>query len=348
MVDFLILVKDFGKETGVSVSIQHLCRLMKENRITYRVIHYKNDNELIEAARKIDALVLMLQVPSFSDETLERILKIGRETTLVIHSTVAFMQAEEGVLSRVFGILSTKRERFSVCNPSMPEVTGFRAYLPGTVYYLPNTYTASDIIVSGDERQELAHERFNSARKKISLFCEYRPFKNMTTQVTALALASEHLDIELHLIWPEKKIQAHDYVQQADSHVPIYIQQMLCQMRFPVIMHQSCGNYQMRQNVKKMAIGMQVSYTETFSYVVFEHMIQGIPTICSAAIPYATAIPNFSDPVAIAESVRSILHDEQKYIAVSENAYRIALQVKEENSSEALRTLNELMRRALA
>ena len=95
-----------------------------------------------------------------------------------------------------------------------------------------------------------------------------------------------------------------------------------------------------------MAVGMQVSYTETFSYILFEHMIQGIPTIGSSAVPYSTLIPEFNNPVQIAESISKLLSDEKAYLDRAKEAFNTAVQIKQENDRDALVTLRELLRRS--
>lgn len=347
MVDFLVLLRDWGKETGVTVSVGHLCGLMNRSGITFQVVNYKSDSELLKAASEIEARVLMLQVPTFEKETFEKLIQLGKETTLVIHSTISFLQVEESGFHRVIDYLSLKHSNFSLCNPSRTEVAGFSAYAPAPVFYLPNTFNPSFFMGTAlglgenvsNQFDEVIHaqilDRAQQAPAKVSLFCEYRPFKNMMTQITAMALASKKLNLELHLLKPTQK-----------NEIVGFAERITTLSSYNTVWHESRDNQKLRELVAKMAIGMQVSYSETFSYILFEHMIQGIPTIGSTTVPYSSQIPHFNDPVQISESIVALLEDRNQYIQYSHDALVTAKRIKQENDNDALVTLRELLRRA--
>lgn len=144
MIDFLMLVRDWGKETGVTVSTKHLSNLMRRSGISHKVFYYKSDDELLYAVNEYDARVVMLQAPTFGNDTLDKILKTGKETTLIIHSTISYLQVEEGAFQRVQDYLSLRYPNWSICNPCKYEVEGFSSYSTAKVFYLPNTFNPNE------------------------------------------------------------------------------------------------------------------------------------------------------------------------------------------------------------
>lgn len=340
MIDFLLLYCDYGIETGVTVSVGHLSRLMSHYRISYKIIPYKNDSELLHAIKSEDAYVIMLHGPSFSKDTLKKILEQGKETTLAIHSTIAFLQVEEGAFNRTFDYLNMKYDNWSMCNPDLAQVEGFRTYLDLPIYYLPNTYNPTiekfdNLDLKSPSIYEM-EKRYSNRPFKISVFCSLIPFKNIPTQMTALSIANKYAAFELHLL----------KFNNLKSNVYTFIKRISEMFKYKTIWHDSCPNQELLKLVSEMTIGMQVSYTETLSYILLEHMIMGIPTIGSSAIPFAIKNPKFNDPLDISNALLDIISNENTYLKYAQEAFEKASQVKAENDKNALEVLNILLNRA--
>lgn len=336
MVDFLILFRHWGHETGVTVSVGHLCHLMDRSGISYKVIHYMDDDSLLKIVKGEEASVFMLHIPSFQPSTLKMILSLGKEITLVLHSTIAFMQVEEEIFHRTMDFLSLKYDNWSICNPSESQIKGFLSYLPGPIFYLPNTYNPPLIELNEPNYEEITIKA-KQTPKKISIFCTLRPFKNITTQVTALAIANKTIDLELHMMSPNSKERNINFNQ---------VKRITDKVKFKTIWHPQCTNEELLETISKMFLGMQVSYTETFSYVLLEHMINGIPTIGSTAIPFASKTPFFNDPVALSDSICDIFSNEDVYFKYCQEAFKTANEIKIQNDIMALKTLKILLKRS--
>ena len=83
-----IFLKKLGYTSGVMVSVSHLCGVLERAGIGYRIYDYRDDEELTELVRNCTCSCINLQVPSFSDETMERIMSLHRNVVLSIHSTL--------------------------------------------------------------------------------------------------------------------------------------------------------------------------------------------------------------------------------------------------------------------
>lgn len=335
MLDFLILYKSFGHETGVSVSVHHLEALLKKENMKFAVLSYKDDNELLNIIRDIESKVIILQAPTFSYQTLLEILKYGREINLVIHSTISFLQVEEEAFEKVQKILAIKDRKFSISNPCQYEVEGFRAYAGCDVFYLPNTFN-NEI----DNIEKILFERVeNHADEKlrVGLFCAYRPFKNIMTQLTACVLLQNKMGIpvEVNMFRP---IQSN----------PIYrsVLQLINNTNLCVKFHEQCSNRDFYKILQEIDVGMQVSYSETFSYVICEHMMFGTPTVSSTTVPFANKIVEFNNAVSIANGMLELCENKEIYRQNAKKAISLIAEVQRHNNNEVVKTLSELLKRS--
>ena len=274
MIDFLILYKKFRFDTGVSVSTHHLKSFLNDNKKSYSYLSYayKDDDDLYNYIIRHNSRVIILEAPTFQRQTLLKIIETGREVNLVIHSTISFLQVEEEAFSNVqFYLKLEKHDNFSISNPCQYEVNGFNSYSNVPVIYLPNTFNGAEI--KEKEMDIIAHRlkcRKEASYIKIGLFCAYRPFKNMATQITACTMLNRKTPVELHLF-------------EAASPNPIYrnMKELVENSKLKVVYHKQDSNENMHLVLKDIDIGLQVSYSETFSYIICEHMSHATPTVSS-------------------------------------------------------------------
>lgn len=336
MVDFLILYRDFGSETGVTVSIKHLKPLMERENFSYLAYGYRDDQELLHLVKCHDSRVVMLQAPTFMPDTLMELIGTGRYVNLVIHSTISFLQVEEEAFANIQRYMAIKSANFSISNPCLYEVDGFKSYARCEVFYLPNTFNKQM-----DSKSDIAARRIEKACLeniiRIGIFCAYRPFKNIMTQITACNLLQKQMGIKVEL-----------HMFGSNERNPVYRNalQLLDNMQIRCVLHENCANDKLYEILQDIDIGLQVSYSETFSYILCEHMMLGTPTVSSTTVPFANRIAEFNDATSIAENMGEICESAEAYRHyVSEAVDRIA-EVKESNNHDALVTLTELAERS--
>ncbi len=324
-----IFVKDIGYDSGVVVSVRHLENTLRNAGISADVCYYSSDIELVKMIAGSNYACINLHALSYTDDTLNRILKIHDNVVVSIHSTLCNLQTEGDALERLirYGNGTYRNLRFTC--PSLCETVGFNEFFRNEYLYLPNTFSYK----CDDERLESSiRERAERRTKKISLFSAYRPFKNMITQAAAVEMLSSILDVELHLI-------------DTQSKSPIYKNLIkLTQMRdVPVIVHPQTDNYSCFVQEGDFDLGMQVSLSETFSYVAFEHMIQGIPVLGSDSVPFSSRIASYSNVVDMKNKMYDLLSEPVRYIEASHNARQTAMDVNSENMHEAVQTVRQML-----
>ena len=102
MTAIAFLTRKVGFDSGVVVSIRHLRQTLAAQGVASEYAEFGSDEELVRLARESSARYLDIHVPSFSDEAFEQVMQTGKTVMLSIHSTLCNLQAEEGMLLRLF------------------------------------------------------------------------------------------------------------------------------------------------------------------------------------------------------------------------------------------------------
>lgn len=330
MKDLSIFIKDIGFDTGVVVSVRHLSALLEENKIDYEVLWYKNDRELVQGVKNCRSKCINLQVPSFSDQTMDEIFKMNKNIVLSIHSTMCNLQVEDGALERIINWSKEKNKNFRITCPSLCEVEGFNAFSKVEFIYLPNTFSYK--VNESELLENIQKKSKNMKPIKVSLFCAYRPFKNIITQVVALAKIAKKYPIELHLF-------------NNTDHNNLFknVKDIVEMSNIKLVLHDGLINLECFELTKKMHLGLQVSLSETFSYVAFEHMIAGVPVVASDSVPFASCVAKFSDVNHMEKAIEKIISAKDSYKKYSLESMKIAKEVLEQNTRDALDAIRRMI-----
>lgn len=326
------LLKKLNYDSGVMVSVRHLCRILETNGIAHLVSYYENEADLVRLVKESPYSCINLHVPSFSDETLKEILSVHDNVVLSIHSTMCNLQVEENSMERLLNFAGEDYKNLRVTCPSLCEVDGFNAVMGNEYIYLPNTFSYP----YEDERAEdmLNYRLQRGGPKKISLISAYRPMKNMLTQAAAVIMLSKEMDVELHLV-------------NSGMKSPVYVSllKMIEDNHLPYVMHEQADNRTIFGLMEDFDLGLQVSLSETFSYVAFEHMIQGVPVIGSDSVAFSSEIVSYSNVNEMYEAMKKMLSDRAIYEQYAKEANRKARKVQQKNEEDALTAVRKMLTR---
>lgn len=136
---------------------------------------------------------------------------------------------------------------------------------------------------------------------KVSLFCTAGPRKNLSNQLLACSMVE---DLELHI--------------NGLSQNPEFAR-LMKDLKVQTIDHGWMEKSQYTSVIREMDLGLQVTFAETFNYVVVEHFVQGIPVVCSHMIPVAAwdkrldpLLVNRADsPEDIAQTIKRVYADRE-------------------------------------
>ena len=330
MLDVVMLIKESGYGTGVTVSANHLKNILAEAGIGAEIDIYTDDEDLIGKVGSAAARLIVLQVPTFSNETLAELVKTGKRIVLATHSTMCNLQVEGDALSRLLDVLAMGDENLAVTCPSLVEVNSFNSFSKTKVYYLPNTYSYK--IPDEKITEKINRRAENKSPLKISIFCAIRAFKNILTQMCAVSLLSKRIpNIELHLL------AGGDYLSGC-------IDKLGEALPFKVVRHPSCSNTELLEIISDMHIGMQVSLSETFSYVAHEHMNMGVPVVASNSVPYANSVVDYSNAEKMADALYEIVCGERSYRDICFETVEMAKSLTSTVNRDAAELFKELLR----
>ena len=139
-------IKDFGYDSGVLVSLKHLSKILESQGIKNAISFYYNDQDLLQKVEQnANISCLNFHIPSFSDETLEIILRKHKNVVLSIHSTICNLQTEDQILSRLLYWGNQNRDNLLFTCPSSVETIGFNSILGNSFLYLPNTFWSDNL-----------------------------------------------------------------------------------------------------------------------------------------------------------------------------------------------------------
>ena len=329
MTDLLIITREVGYDSGVIVSIRHLAAVLEQAGISVRTCRFSTEEELWELAREAPEACLNIHVPSFKDETLAQIMTLGKPVLLSIHSTLCNLQTEAGLLERIFRMGRLYGGQLLFSCPSGPETEAMNALHSGQFIHLPNAFSYP--LLTEAEAGERAAQRLAERSRQIGMFSAYRPFKNLPVQLAAASLCAGDFPLELHF--------SHGTEQNPLYRAMRELSEAAC---LPAVFHEQMSNGEFYASLDDISVLMQVSLSETLSYVALEHMARGIPVVGSASIPFATWQADYSDVQDIADKLRLALAADTYQENVSRTLAR-ARQVVTANNQGAVARIREFI-----
>lgn len=326
-------IKKLPTESGVMVSAKHLQANLQRSGIETDIVFYEDDPDLIRKVERADYACINLHVPSFTDETLQKLLHMHDNVILSIHSTICNLQTEGEAFERLLRLGNSGIPNLRFTCPSRTECYGLNALTEGNYIFLPNTFSYPV------QEEEISRRIENKSKNlnrplKVSLFCEYRPMKNILTQVAALVAFQKKTGktVELHVF-------------SSPQNLPIY-KNLISISRYQgmeVVVHERMSNYDCFKMEAEMDLGLQVSLSETLSYVAFEQMIQGVPVIGSDSISFASCIASYSNVLEMQNCIEDVFADERTYHDLAYMARRKAEKLNEENIWWACRAAERMI-----
>ena len=327
-----ILAHKVNYDSGVMVSVRHLSNVLGKTGVPCDLDFYVDDDELKRKASLCKSSCLNIQGMSFRNDTIYEILNRHKNVVVSIHSTMCNLQVEGDALPRLLELGKKGNRNLTFTCPSESETCGLNSFMQVKYKYLPNTFSYETH--SEEITDRVLKKKISDRPVRISLICAYRPFKNMITQVAAVIMLAEDRPVELHIF---------DTAQKS----PVYhnIMAMLENSKVRLVMHEQAGNAECFKKEGMFDLGLQVSLSETFSYVAFEHMIQGVPVIGSTSVPFSSEVARYSDVTDIKKKMEKILSNDTIYRRYALEAQNKANAVLEQNNLTAVKTVNELIGR---
>jgi hypothetical protein len=265
------MLNDAGISSSISVVIDNNC-------INREVTKHKPTHVIIEA---------LWVVPSKFSVLTDLHPKV--KWIIRLHSEIPFL-ANEGMAMDWIGDYSSFKNVIIAANSPVAE-RDIKAYISTRnlcskkdiahkVIYLPNFYP-----------QEYKDKKFDKDKDFIDISCfgAIRPLKNHVVQALAAVKFAESIG---------KKLRFHinaGRVEQKGGPILHNLEGMFLQLSdagHVLINHEWAPRAEFIKTCRKMDIGMQVSFSETFNIVGADMVSQGVPLVASHELPWANSIFN--------------------------------------------------------
>jgi len=257
----------------------HVAIVDDNNGIDREVYNYRPTHVIIEA---------LWVVPDKFDVLLPRYPRT--KWSVRLHSKAAFI-ANEGVAFewiKGYERLKTKYNNFNFSVNDKDFHADLSELLDSEIDYLPNLYPIGD----GPKHRcpDLEDKELH-----IGCFGAIRPLKNQLEQAIAAIIFADEMEMKLHF-----HINAARTEQRGDN-VLKNIRALFSDTKHVLVEHKWYGHDDFIEVVRKMDIGMQVSFSETFNIVAADFAANNVPVIVSPEIDWASMLykvdPNDTDKI---------------------------------------------------
>lgn len=259
-------------------SIGHNCKVVQiidANSIDRELFEFKPDLVIIEA----------LWVPTFKLKELIEIPRYNKINWIVrVHSDAGFLNAETLALTYVNEYINLmKSNLFISCNNNE-----FNKYLSSVLnyefLYLPNIITIKD-----EHKHEHKHEQHHI---DIACFGALRILKNQLFQAICSISAADklHKKLKFHITADVKTQENYTNTNSVLKN----LEELFKNSNHELIIHPWMENHEFHNLIKKMDLGLQISYSESFNIVTADFVNHGIPIIVSDAIDWMPFIMKVS------------------------------------------------------
>jgi hypothetical protein len=207
--------------------------------------------------------------------------------------------------------------------PAKRTFRAFKHFLPEEqLRYFPNTFSVPWILEYKDESIE-------KEDNWVDLYAPQASRKNLFNQLMACKMA----DVKLHVNKLDKSLQ--DFAD-------------LIQLDYVDMGWMEAKNF--FRSIQSMKLGLQVTYAETFDYVIAEHFALGVPCLFSHTIDWTPhshlwgylSILNFDDPYEIAHKIKKLIENENTYNKLCGMVYKKINEVAEKNNKVCIKVLKEI------
>jgi len=267
----------YGPSFGLINSCKFICNALEKHGIVCSVETVIDNNCIDKAVRNFKPDHVFIEALWVVPAKFEVLLKIYKNIQwyVRVHSKIPFI-ANEGMAIewlRGYHEVSEKYSNLHLSANNVDIVDTFKHVYGIPVSYHPNIYCPPDY---GYE----PITKFNTKILDVGCFGAVRPMKNQLIQaMAAMAFGNEI----------QKKVRFHvncDRIEQHGDPVMKNLESTFANTRHELVKHPWLNHEDFIKTVRKMDIGMQVSFSETFNIVAADFVWNNVPVIGSPEISW--------------------------------------------------------------
>lgn len=281
--------KKILKSSGLLNSAKFVSDMLNENGVISKVVDVEDNNKIDREVHLFNPDFVIVEALWVVPEKFEVLTKLHPNVKWIVrlHSQIPFLSNEGIAVEWLYKYIKYNNVFIGVNSQETLEV--LQKIMNKEIYYLPNYYPTNNCL--GPEYSIHGRGHIN-----IGCFGAIRPMKNQLQQAIA---AIEFGNVV------NRKIRFHINSERVEGRGEPVLKNIRAlfenNQNHKLIEHSWLSHEEFIKTVKKMDIGMQVSYSETFNIVTADFVSNGIPVIISPQIEWGSCIfkvdPNSNEKI---------------------------------------------------
>lgn len=313
----------YGPSFGLINSCRFICNALKQHDIECEVVSVVDNNCIDREVHKFKPTYVFIEALWVVPEKFHELLKLHKHVQwyVRVHSKIPFI-ANEGIAIqwlREYAKISQCHPNFHISANNVDIVDTFKHVYGIHVRYHPNIYCPPDYDLD-------PKVKFDTRIVDIGCFGAVRPMKNHLEQaMAAMAFGNEC----------GKRIRFHvngDRIEQKGDSVMKNLEYSFKDTEHKLVKHPWANHHDFIKLVRKMDIGMQVSFSETFNIVAADFVWNNIPVIGSPEVSWLSHLYQTS-PTDLHQTMR---HLYMAYHGIKVNLQSLNMTKLKQYNKEAL------------
>ena len=273
-----------GLSTGLLNSAGFMNDMLTPLKITSDMVVVNDDNDIDREVTKYKPTHVIIESLWVVPKKFDELSKLHPNVIWIIriHSNSPFLAGEGIAIKWISSYLDEPNVIIAANSSRMQDeiitaINKAHTNVKDRVILLPNFYP--------QEYEKVKSIDYSKEYIDISCFGAIRPLKNHLTQAIAAIRFADDINKKLRFHINSGRIEMSN-----DSVFKNLVSLFECNSRHELIDHAWVQRDEFIKTCRKMDIGMQVSFSETFNIVAADHISQGVPIVVSEEVPWATSI----------------------------------------------------------
>lgn len=266
------------KSSGLLNSAKFVSDMLNENGIISKVVDVEDNNKIDREVHLFKPDVVIIEALWVVPEKFEVLTKLHPNVKWIVrlHSQIPFLANEGIAIDWLYKYI--KHDKVFVGVNSLESLDVFEDILDKKVFYLPNYYPTQN-------KSNICDLNHGHGQINIGCFGAIRPLKNQLQQAVSAIEFGDSIN---------RRIRFHINSERIEGRGEPVLKNIRALFennpKHKLIEHSWLNHEEFIRTVRKMDIGMQVSFSETFNIVSADFVSNGVPVVISPEITWGSCI----------------------------------------------------------
>ena len=286
---FLSKHRSYGVSYGLKNSISFIADFLNKHNLVANHAEVIDGNSIDREVTQFDPQVVIIEALWATPEKIKELLSLQRHKKrnwiIRIHSDVGFLATEGVAFNWIKDYQNLNFKNLYVAVNNFEFGKNLNSFLKKKVLWLPNIYP--------DNKLVFHNKKIKNSTVDIGCFGALRSLKNQAFQAMCAIKFAEKYDLKLRFHINDTPLEK--------EYNPIFknLKYIFEGTKHELVIHPWMHHNEFVNVIRKMDLGMQISYTESFNIVTADFISQGVPIIVSESINWVpwylrTSTTNYS------------------------------------------------------